>query len=468
MATAKKKIGFWNLVDRFEGDKVILMIVLLLVIFSVVSIFSSTPLLALETGKDRIDIVKDQFIIAGAGLLLIAVCYLIRNIRIYRFFARMGFWVSFILLILLVSGIQMPPFVQAAKVNGAQRVLKVMGLQVHIYEVIKVAMVMYLAWAVEQIKGKGFALANRLSKENHIFAFLGKEIWQKVIYIYLPILLVTFLVMMGSNSSAIFIAGIMVVTIFVGGVGYRDVLIFGAGVAVLFILIFGLYKLGVIPESGRLATAISRITNKDEDTMDVLIKSQPNTVEYNNARDKLKQPVGALLAIKEGGVLGKGPGGSTQRYVVPVMFGDYMYSFIIEEYGLVGGIFFIILYVSLLARGALLARNCDSRFAKTAVAGLIVLISGQAFMHMLVNVHLVPQTGQTLPLVSHGSSSFLVFSLAFGIILSISRMAHRKLEKQAKAMGSILGQQDEVKATLDELDVLESDGKLEDTFTETE
>ena len=458
MAEKKKESGIWGLFDRFEGDKVILMIVLLLVMFSVVSIFSSTPLLALETGKDRLSIVKEQLIIAGGGLLLIAICYLIRNIRFYRACARCGFWFSFILLFILVTGIKLP-FVQAASVNGAQRILKVMGLQVHVYEVVKVAMVMYLAWAVEQLKGNGFALAKRLARENKMFDFLEKEIWLKVIYIYLPILIVTLMVMRGSNSSAIFVAATMVVTIFVGGVGYKDVFLFGAGVTVIFVLIFGLYKIGVVPEGGRLGTAISRLTNDDDDTMETLIKSKPNTVEYNDARDKLKQPVGALIAIQEGGVGGKGPGGSTQRYVVPVMFGDYMYSFIIEEYGLIGGIIFIILYVSLLARGALLARNCDSWFAKTAVAGLIVLISGQAFMHMMVNVHLIPQTGQTLPLVSHGSSSFLVFSLAFGIVLSISRMAHRKLEKQAKAMGPIL-ERDEVRSSLNDLEALDSGDPL--------
>ena len=458
MAEKKKQSGIWGLFDRFEGDKVILMIVLLLVMFSVVSIFSSTPLLALETGKDRLSIVKDQLIIAGAGLLLIAICYLIRNIRFYRFCARLGFGFSLLLLILLVTGVKLP-FVQAASVNGAQRILKVMGLQVHVYEVVKVAMVMYLAWAVEQLKGNGFALAKRLARENKLFDFLKKEIWIKVFYIYLPILIVSLLVMRGSNSSAIFVAAIMVVTIFVGGVGYKDVMLFGACIAAIFILIFSLYKVGVIPEGGRLATAISRLTNDDGDTMETLLQSRPNTVEYNDARDKLKQPVGALLAIKEGGVAGKGPGGSTQRYVVPVLFGDYMYSFIIEEYGLFGGILFIILYVSLLARGALLARNCDSWFAKTAVAGLIVLISGQAFMHMMVNVHLIPHKGPTLPLVSHGSSSFLVFSLAFGIVLSISRMAHRKLEKQARAMGPIL-ERDDVRSSLNELEALDSGDPL--------
>ena len=70
-------------------------------------------------------------------------------------------------------------------------------------------------------------------------------------------------------------------------------------------------------------------------------------------------------------------------------------------------------------------KSCDSMFAKIAVAGLVLLITGQAFMHMLVNVNIGPLTGQTLPMVSHGSSSFLSFSVAFGVLLSISRFARK-------------------------------------------
>ena len=145
----------------------------------------------------------------------------------------------------------------------------------------------------------------------------------------------------------------------------------------------------------------------------------------------MKQPVSAKIAIHEGGLFGKGPGRSTQRYVVPIMFEDYMFSFIVEEYGLMGGILVIILYISLLARGSIIVRNCDNHFAKTAIAGLVVLITGQAMMHIMINCDLGPLTGQTLPMVSLGKSSFLMFSLAFGIILSISRIAKRKIAREA-------------------------------------
>ena len=140
------------------------------------------------------------------------------------------------------------------------------------------------------------------------------------------------------------------------------------------------------------------------------------------------------------------------------MFEDYMFSFIVEEYGILGGIFVIILYISLLARGSIIVRNCDNHFAKTAVAGLVVLITGQAMMHIMINCDMGPLTGQTLPLISHGNSSYIMFSIAFGIILSISKMARRKIAREAAKAAPLVEHdgKDEMERTLDDLDVLES------------
>ena len=166
----------------------------------------------------------------------------------------------------------------------------------------------------------------------------------------------------------------------------------------------------------------------------------------------------AKIAIHEGKLIGKGPGRSTQRYVVPIMFEDYMFSFIVEEYGLLGGIFVIILYISLIARGSIIVRNCDNHFAKTAVAGLVVLITGQAMMHIMINCDMGPLTGQTLPLISHGNSSYLMFSLAFGIILSISKMARRKIAREAAQAAPLSehAEEDEIESGLDDLEQFET------------
>ena len=132
-----------------------------------------------------------------------------------------------------------------------------------------------------------------------------------------------------------------------------------------------------------------------------------------------------------------------------------MYSFIIEEYGLIGGIIILFLYVTLLARGALIAKNCSNEYAKIAVGGLSILITGQAFMHMMVNVGLMPMTGQTLPLISHGSFAFIVFCIAFGVILSISRMAQKKLRAEEEAAKPLYeSDKDDIQVTMDVLEQL--------------
>ena len=146
---------------------------------------------------------------------------------------------------------------------------------------------------------------------------------------------------------------------------------------------------------------------------------------------------------------------------MPVIYEDYIFSFIIEEYGLLfGGLFIIILYLSLLARGSIIARNCNDHCAKTAVAGLCMLITAQAMMHITVNCDIGVLTGQTLPLVSYGTSAFVCFSIAFGIILSISRMAEKNVEKERLEAAPLIelqeDTQDELRNSLNDLDQLDS------------
>jgi len=454
----KSNKGVWGLLNRFEGDRVILMIVLLLIMISVLTVFSSTSLLSITTGDSRLDIMYDQLKVAGVGIVVIIVCYSIKHIGFFRMFSSIGFFASFILLAFLVLNIR-TPILRAASVNDAQRVLIFAGhLQIHVYEITKVAMIMYLAWAVDALHKKTYTLAPWIADKFRFkwTQFLKTELGLKVFYIYMPILIVTLLVQRGSNSSAAFIGLVMIATIFVGGIAVKEVMKFILAGAVAVALFAGLYATGILKDNRQAQTLVSRLTNNDSQRLKIMEQAVPNSKEFNDQREALLQPTGAMLAIKQGGLKGKGPGRSTQRYIVPVMFGDYMFSFIIEEYGLWGAIIIIVLYVSLFARGAIIARNCNSAFAKTAIAGLVLLISGQGFMHMMVNVHMLPQTGQTLPMISHGSSSFLVFSLAFGILLSISRMVYLKVQKEAREAGPIMEHHDEVQASLSDLDMLET------------
>ena len=269
--------------------------------------------------------------------------------------------------------------------------------------------------------------------------------------------------MVGSLSSTLFIGGIMFITILIGGISVKELIMPGALAVALLIGCVGINSLSKKPSDQKpfphLESAMNRLKKDGNSNMMEVLRTEPQgSQEFQKALDKIKQPVSAKIAIHEGGLFGKGPGRSTQRYVVPIMFEDYMFSFIVEEYGLLGGLLVIILYISLLARGSIIVRNCDNHFAKIAVAGLVLLITGQAMMHIMINCDLGPLTGQTLPLVSHGNSSFLMFSLAFGIILSISKMAKRKIAREAEKAGPLVErtEHDEVSSGINELEMMEA------------
>ena len=446
MEEEKTKTGFLGyltqLMDRFSGDKVIFLIALFLMLISVVSVFSSTPRLVNEShGVDRVAIMVDQLKVVALGFIIIFGLYFFGKQNWFKALSELGFVASFALLAILVLNLNLG-FVRASSINGARRILSIGGFQLHVYEYIKLFMIMYLGWALDTFRKGQFKWAAKLAERFPRLQFLARDGWQKVIYIYMPILIVTLMVSAGSNSSAIFIGGIMILMVLIGGLEVKDVAMVGLVILLGFGGMFMAYKWGWLQDT-RLGTLVSRITNDDEATMKILLESPRESPEWLRARAKLDQPVGAKLAIKEGGILGKGIGNSTQKYQVPVIFGDYMFSFIVEETGLWGALILIILYFSLLARGTLVAKMCDNYYDKIIVSGLIILVTGQAFMHMCVNVHMpfVPQTGQTLPLVSHGTNAFIVFSVVFGILLSISKdardnMARKQAELQAEAANS--------------------------------
>jgi cell division protein FtsW len=251
----------------------------------------------------------------------------------------------------------------------------------------------------------------------------------------------------------------MFLDILLGGGNLRDMAVLALAAVVIIAGCWGIYEISGHKALKRIGTAISRIS-EDDNWEKKVIEAREGSDEYYKALDKIRQPYSAKIAIKEGGILGKGPGQSTQRYVVPDISEDYMYSFIIEEYGLWGALIIIFLYVSLMARGSIIVRNSGKDlYAKLTVAGLCLLITGQAFLHMFVNADIGPMTGQTLPLISHGNSAFLCFSLAFGIILSFSRIAQRRIEKEQRDAAPLVNLAENVQAGLQDLEDFESEAE---------
>jgi cell division protein FtsW len=158
-----------------------------------------------------------------------------------------------------------------------------------------------------------------------------------------------------------------------------------------------------------------------EFTSEVDVRQEGYTITDDNY-----QSAHGCIAIANGGILGKIPGNGQERNTLPQAFSDFIYAIIIEEMGLIGGIFVIMLYLALFVRAGIIANQCDNLFPKILVMGTAMLFVIQALSNMAVAVHLIPVTGQPLPLVSRGGTSTLINCIYIGILLSVSRYENQK------------------------------------------
>ena len=149
MASDGKK-RFWTYLDDMEGDKIVWIVVLLLILCSILCLFSSTSSL-LKGDATRIDILRGQIMLSLFGIGLLIFCYNIKNLKVWKFFAKLGFILSIGLLVFVAGHLNLG-FIRAASVNGSWRILSVAGQQIHVLEVVKVSMMMYLAWAMDAYK----------------------------------------------------------------------------------------------------------------------------------------------------------------------------------------------------------------------------------------------------------------------------------------------------------------------------
>jgi cell division protein FtsW len=224
------------------------------------------------------------------------------------------------------------------------------------------------------------------------------------------------LILLSNFSTSAILFATCLILIFVGRVRTKYIL----SLLAVMLVTGGMFYLIAkkVPGIGRFKTVESRIETflgiKSEKTPD-------NVFQVNQAK----------IAIATGGIVGKFPGNSTQRNILPQAFSDFIFAIIIEEYGLIGAIVIIFLYLIILYRGIRIASKCDKFFGTLLCLGISFVIVFQAMINMGVTLDLLPNTGQTLPMISHGGTSIWLTSIGIGILLSISR-ANDELEKQKK------------------------------------
>ncbi len=155
--------------------------------------------------------------------------------------------------------------------------------------------------------------------------------------------------------------------------------------------------------------------------MKTLRKIKPNEDEYQIEKAK--------IAIASGGIYGLGPGKSVQKNFLPQSSSDFIYAIIVEEYGLIGGLGVLLLYLLLFFRFVIAAHTSNTLFGKLLVVGLGFPMIFQALINMAVAVELLPVTGQTLPLISSGGSSIWMTCISLGIIISVTKKEEEVAEE---------------------------------------
>ncbi|GEQ86963.1 cell division protein FtsW [Patiriisocius marinistellae] len=230
--------------------------------------------------------------------------------------------------------------------------------------------------------------------------------------LWLPVFLVLALILPANFSTTAIIFAMVVLLVFIGGYPLRYLgIILGAGFLMLTLFVLSAKAFpGVFPN--RVDTWISRIENFTD--------KKDTEADYQIERSK--------IAIASGMVTGLGPGKSVQKNFLPQSSSDFIYAIIVEEWGLVGGLVLMFLYLILLFRLVIVAHKSNSMFGKLLVIGVGLPIVFQALINMAVAVELFPVTGQTLPLISSGGTSIWMTCLALGMVLSVA--AKREIEKK--------------------------------------
>ncbi|MFA5619457.1 MAG: FtsW/RodA/SpoVE family cell cycle protein [Weeksellaceae bacterium] len=369
--------------DYIKGDKYLWAFVLILAVFSFLPVYSASSNLvnAVNSGSVSSHMIKHSvFLIAGIIIILV-----IQRVN-YRYFGGIAMLGLPIIILLLIVTLFQGHTIQG---ENASRWLKLPGTSVSIQTSTFASMflLIYIARYLTKNRNKKITFFNSL------------------LPLFLPMITVIALIFPANGSTAVILFVMCMILLFIGRfpigilLSYVGLCIVAAGAFVIVALIFP----DLIPNS-RVHTWQSRIENF-----------------ANDDGFESYQVKHAKAAINHGGISGVGPGKSVFKQTLPQSSSDFIFAIIVEEYGIIGAISLIFVYLLILFRIMIIATKIHTFFGSLVVFAVGLPVIFQAFINMAVAVHLFPVTGQPLPMISYGGTSIWVTCLAFGIILSVSR-----------------------------------------------
>lgn len=401
--------------NLFKGDKGIWMVFLFLCLISVVEVFSASSTLTYKSQNYL------SPLIYHSGMILFGVFVAIVTLNIpCRYFKILT-----PLLLFITFGTLLWVLVGGESINGANRVIKIASFTFQPSEIAKGTMVLVTAQILSAMQRPD-----------------GKGADDKAIkYVLVVVLPAVFLIGIENLSTACLLFLVVFLMMFIGRVPSMQMgKLMGAGallVGVFLALVLTLGSFEQVDDENNPPTASATQGSKDEIKgggifhrfatwrSRILKHSGGDVPAKDYDIDKNFQVGHANIAIASSGIIGKGPGNSTERDFLPQAFSDFIYAIIIEEMGIIGAIAVVLLYVILLFRAARIANRCENNFPAFLVLGLALLLVIQATINMMVAVELMPVTGQPLPLISKGGTSTIINCAYIGAILSVSRSAKR-------------------------------------------
>ena len=373
-----------KLAKIFKGDRTLWVVLIFLSLVSLVIVYSATGKLAYREAEGNTGfylIRQIGFILTGFVIMLVLVNLM--PVVVYFKISPLLIVVTIITLILAIIQFKL----SGNPDQETSRSLDIGFLSFQPSELAKIALIMFAS----RILSKSQKNDEELKKAFYLVTGVAAT--------------VCFLIFLSNISTAALIFLSIMVLMLIARVPFKYfAMLSGAGIVLLLLLFF---TADLMPASfGRVHTFKERIVD--------FTKGDDNAMIGTTQADYAK------LAVFEGGMFGKGPGNSEVSNYMEAGYNDFIYAIFVEEYGLVGGVFLLLLYLILLFRGVIIVRRCDRTFPAFMVAGLVVLMVFQAFINMAVSVGAAPVTGQPLPWVSMGGSSMLFTAVSFGIILAVS------------------------------------------------
>ena len=382
------------------GDRVLWVIIVALAVISILVVYSSTAKMAYDahTARSTAHFLRQQLMLLLICVPLVIITHKI-NARIYNRLSLAAYAIS----ILLTTAV----YFIGATTNGAARWIPLGPFQLQPSEALKIATVLFLA---RQLAGRQSTIDKiRIIPSLNPFRWKRpdqKKIWREGTWpILFPVLLSCVVIFPAHTSSAVLVFFTSWVMMLIGRVRMKELLKL-LGLAFAAVMLAGLLNLG------RSETAGGRV----ETWIDLWTSSQTE-----KPIDKLTDTERSMIAIHNGGLLGEGAGQSAMRVEMIHPESDYAYAFFVEEYGIILAVALLLLYLWIFFRAIEIFRRCGTAFPGLLVLGLALLITCQALLHIMVTVNLIPETGQTLPLISRGGSSRIFTAIALGMILSVSR-----------------------------------------------